>query len=668
MMFFSIKAELSEKIELDNREQRRGYAMSTQPVNEEFYFKNRKNVYMFIESVDGFELNAAAFIKSGYLASHTVEKLAEEFFHELKITCSSLRINEITWSTAHSMLRGGYRNDYIKDDDETLSMLKLSALDDISFSEGLLYDIPKLELLRDEADKLLCTDTLGPELTRIFHRPISLVSGHPVHYLIQADDSDVRTRVIEVLIAALYANGRVGSKRWCNVVYEKNDYVPEQNLRCLYDSCRGGVMVIEYSCEIDTESEHAKPGVEAITRLCDMAKRYQNEVLTIVCLPRAAERVKSSFLEHLGSITLVPLCEDIVHGDRAKKYLRRMALNAGAKPDRTLYKIVTDPQHGYLATDLQKEFNRWFSRRLKTTYYPQYAALEDADKIASLRGPRGSAYAELKRMVGLTEAKAVVGQALDYYKAQKLFRDRGMRRDNTAMHMVFTGITGSAKTTVARRVAQFMKEYGLLSVGDLVEVGRADLVGKYVGWTAPTVRNCFEAAKGSVLFIDEAYSLVDDKAGLYGDEAINTIVQEMENRREDMVVIFAGYPDKMDEFLQTNPGLRSRIAFHVPFSDYDSEELWSILELMADRKNLLLEADVKEKLLPVFSFASADSNFGNGRYVRNLFEKALLRQASRLVAIDPDTVTDMDIRTLCAADFEITVQPRACRAKIGFCA
>jgi Cdc6-like AAA superfamily ATPase len=161
---------------------------------------------------------------------------------------------------------------------------------------------------------------------------------------------------------------------------------------------------------------------------------------------------------------------------------------------------------------------------------------------------------------------------------------------------------------------------------------------------------------------------VDDKAGLYGDEAINTIVQEMENRREDMVVIFAGYPDKMDEFLQTNPGLRSRIAFHVPFSDYDSEELWSILELMADRKNLLLEADVKEKLLPVFSFASADSNFGNGRYVRNLFEKALLRQASRLVAIDPDTVTDMDIRTLCAADFEITVQPRACRAKIGFCA
>jgi hypothetical protein len=106
MMFFSIKAELSEKIELDNREQRRGYAMSTQPVNEEFYFKNRKNVYMFIESVDGFELNAAAFIKSGYLASHTVEKLAEEFFHELKITCSSLRINEITWSTAHSMLRG----------------------------------------------------------------------------------------------------------------------------------------------------------------------------------------------------------------------------------------------------------------------------------------------------------------------------------------------------------------------------------------------------------------------------------------------------------------------------------------------------------------------------------------------------------------------------------
>ena len=169
-------------------------------------------------------------------------------------------------------------------------------------------------------------------------------------------------------------------------------------------------------------------------------------------------------------------------------------------------------------------------------------------------------------MIGLTKAKAVIAQALDYYKAQKLFREKGISLERPAMHMVFTGNPGTAKTTVARLFAQIMKENGLLPVGDLIEVGRADLVGKYVGWTAPTVKAKFAAAKGSVLFIDEAYSLVDDKDGLFGDEAINTIVQEMENHRDDIVVIFAGYPDKMEQFLQKNPGLRSRIAFHMPLS------------------------------------------------------------------------------------------------------
>ena len=114
-----------------------------------------------------------------------------------------------------------------------------------------------------------------------------------------------------------------------------------------------------------------------------------------------------------------------------------------------------------------------------------------------------------------------------------------------------------------------MKENNLLSKGNLIEVGRGDLVGKYVGWTAPTIQKKFKEAQGSVLFIDEAYSLVDDRDGSFGDEAINTIVQEMENHRNDVVVIFAGYPDKMESFLQKNPGLRSRIAYHVPFSDYD---------------------------------------------------------------------------------------------------
>ena len=237
------------------------------------------------------------------------------------------------------------------------------------------------------------------------------------------------------------------------------------------------------------------------------------------------------------------------------------------------------------------------------------------------------------------------------------------------MHMVFTGNPGTAKTTVARLFAQIMKENGLLSVGDLIEVGRADLVGKYVGWTAPTVKAKFAAAKGSVLFIDEAYSLVDDKDGLFGDEAINTIVQEMENHRDDTVVIFAGYPDKMEQFLKKNPGLRSRIAFHIPFEDYKPAELLDIFTLMAKKQKLELAPLVRERLLPIFSLATKQPDFGNGRFVRNLLEKSRMKQASRLVRLDPDTVTMEMVSTLIPEDIDEPQLPqKEERRVLGFCA
>ena len=165
----------------------------------------------------------------------------------------------------------------------------------------------------------------------------------------------------------------------------------------------------------------------------------------------------------------------------------------------------------------------------------------------------------------------------------------------------------------------------MLSKGQLIEVGRADLVGKYVGWTAPTVKSKFKAALGGVLFIDEAYSLVEDRDGLYGDEAINTIVQEMENHRDDVVVIFAGYPDKMEGFLQKNPET-------------------------------------------LFDAARQQSDFGNGRYVRNILEQARMSQATRLMEADFDSITTEDVVTIKAEDIaEPKAKPQEKR-RIGFVA
>lgn len=185
----------------------------------------------------------------------------------------------------------------------------------------------------------------------------------------------------------------------------------------------------------------------------------------------------------------------------------------------------------------------------------------------------------------------------------------------------------------------------------------------------PIIRKKFEEAEGGVLFIDEAYSLVDDRDGSFGDEAINTIVQEMENHREDVAVIFAGYPDKMEGFLQKNPGLRSRIAFHVHFDDYDMNELCDIAELIARKKGLDIDEKAREKLLSIFAEVQGEKDFGNGRYVRNVIEKARMAQASRLLAKGYDEITGRDIATLCADDFRLPEKKKRCeRPKIGFIA
>lgn len=163
----------------------------------------------------------------------------------------------------------------------------------------------------------------------------------------------------------------------------------------------------------------------------------------------------------------------------------------------------------------------------------------------------------------------------------------------------------------------------------------------------------YHPKKGSVLFIDEAYSLVDDRNGSFGDEAINTIVQEMENHRYEVVVILAGYPDKMKELLQKNPGLRSRIAYHVPFNDYDTAALCEIAKLIAKQKGLTFTDEACNKLTGLFDAARNESDFGNGRYVRNVIEKAKMAQATRLLTMDFDSIESENIALISADDIEI---------------
>ena len=334
-----------------------------------------------------------------------------------------------------------------------------------------------------------------------------------------------------------------------------------------------------------------------------------------------------------------------------------------------LLERVEKSSRSYTYGELTNLYNEWRAEYMSTEVFPEYSQFVTGTMLKGEEEANHSdAYTRLMEMIGLKQAKKVIDGAINYFKLQQEFRNRGIEFNRPAMHMCFTGSPGTAKTTVARLVAEILKDNGILSEGKCVEVGRSQLVGKFVGQTAPQFCDMFNEAKGSVLFIDEAYSLVEDKKGLYGTEAINTIVQEMENRREDTIVILAGYPEQMKELLEWNPGMKSRIAFHVSFDDYTEEELLDITKLLAKERGMLLDKDAEEKLLGIYAEARLDKGFGNGRFSRNMLEMAKFNQANRLMKEKLQFVSDEEMRTLTAEDFDYQPQKKESEFHFGFCA
>ncbi len=316
--------------------------------------------------------------------------------------------------------------------------------------------------------------------------------------------------------------------------------------------------------------------------------------------------------------------------------------------------------------DVYKAFNKWSREVLRNKAYGSYSKCRN---IVIEKKKTCDAKADLKKMIGLTEVKRVTEQIIASYKMQSMRDKFGFKDFTISKHMVFTGNPGSAKTSVARLLADILTEEGVLKTGSLVECGRVDLVGKYVGWTAKHVREKFKEAEGGILFIDEAYSLVDDSK-TYGDEAINTIVQEMENRRDKVIVIFAGYPDKMREFLEKNEGLRSRIAFHLDFPDYNAEELMAIADLMIEDRGLKITEKAREKCKEIFAAAYIEPEFGNGRFVRNLIDQAMLKQALRLMSSGKkQKLSKSKLGLLIESDFDVNISKlmrKKQRNSIGF--
>jgi hypothetical protein len=256
--------------------------------------------------------------------------------------------------------------------------------------------------------------------------------------------------------------------------------------------------------------------------------------------------------------------------------------------------------------------------------------------------------AELDDLIGLGGVKAELRRMIAEAALAGPRSRAGLRLASPTRHMVFTGNPGTAKTTIARLLSRAMAAHGLLATGQLVEVTRADLVARYIGQTAPRVQAVVERAIGGVLFIDEAYSLVQGTGSDYGYEAVAMLLKLMEDHRDELVVIVAGYPAEMSGFLESNPGFASRFARSLSFPDYEADELLAIFDLFTRRAGVLVDAGARDQVQLHLSRLPRDRTFANGRTVRNLFERLLAAQAARLQGVDRPS--DQQLRTLVAAD------------------
>src|SRR5580704_240827 len=264
----------------------------------------------------------------------------------------------------------------------------------------------------------------------------------------------------------------------------------------------------------------------------------------------------------------------------------------------------------------------------------------------------GEVLEELDReLVGLVPVKSRIRDIAALLLIDRLRRDLGLSAGAPSLHMSFTGNPGTGKTTVAMRMAQILHRLGYVRKGQLTAVTRDDLVGQYIGHTAPKTREVLKRAMGGVLFIDEAYYLYrPENERDYGQEAIEILLQVMENQRDDLVVILAGYKDRMDTFFRSNPGMSSRIAHHLDFPDYPQADLVRIADRMLEQQNYRFGPGARAAFEQYIGFRLGQQHFANARSVRNALDRARLRQASRLFADKDREFTPEDLTTIAESD------------------
>ncbi len=487
---------------------------------------------------------------------------------------------------------------------------------------------------------------LHSELRRIASSAERPFCGHPAHYILMTDDCHLALRSADYIIKALEKKRRLLSRRVVSV--RKNDSIDDDGnhsgfldaLENAYLDNRGGSVIIDAGKLGESGCFAVSPG-----DLASLVRENCEDVLTFLVFGSDDSLSLSSFLSYCDDIRFVKITEADVACDDVREYFERMLKRDSLEDYASLlFSSLPGEKRSYTSRELDKLYSSWKRDLFRKEIYPEYYSDDVSDK--STTGISGSSWKKLQGMPGLDGVKKLIGKMVTFSRYNAMRVAHAEKSIDVSGHMVFTGNPGTAKTTVARLLASILRENGVLSKGELIEVGRKDIVGRYAGWTARNVEDLFRKARGSVLFIDEAYSLIEDNDGSYGDEAVSAIVQLMENCRKDTLVIFAGYPERMGELLESNPGLRSRISYTVHFDDYTPFELWKILLSFSEEDGITVSADAMNTVMKICEEAMEGDSFGNGRFVRNLYDRARMNAAERIVGSGI-----WERMTLTAADF-----------------
>lgn len=418
----------------------------------------------------------------------------------------------------------------------------------------------------------------------------------------------------------------------------------------------GGVLFIDEAYTLTQDRDQF--GMEAVNTLLKLMEDYKEDIIVIIAgyndlmddFIKSNPGLESRFTKHIHfpNYNAEELCQIFDMTCKKRQYACTDLAKSKAKElfARALHAREPDFANGRFVRNvfeaaIAKQAGRISKLTVISKAEMQVITDEDID-FGKYSQDSAAAVANIEGLIGMKAIKDQVDSILDFMITQIKREKAGLEKSSVSGHMVFTGNPGTGKTTVARYMAGVLKNAGVLSRGNLVEVDRADLIGEYSGQTAPKTQEIVKKALGGVLFIDEAYSLTM-QGDSYGQEAVATLLKMMEDNREDLIVIVAGYTDLMKNFIDSNPGLQSRFNTYLEFPDYDVNELVEIFYFFCakEKYNLLDECEPKVRAYFENLVANKEANFANARNARNLYEKTLLKQASRMAKLDDATAEDL---------------------------